>query len=64
MVIINMSFFDYKHVMYQHAVNDEYYVLVFKNLEQQTSRKPHGLVGNWILHHDNARRHVATSVQK
>lgn len=68
--VMMIIFFDHKGVIYQHAVppkttvNGEYYVSVLKILRQHISRKRHELVGNWTLHHDNARPHVATSVQQ
>ena len=60
--------FDHKGIIYQHSVppktimNGEYYVSVLKILHQHISRKRQELIGNWILHHDNARPHVITSV--
>ena len=63
-------FFDHECVIYQHdlspktTVKSEYYISVLKILRQHISRKRHELLGNWTLHHDNARPHVATSVKK
>ena len=63
-------FFDRKDVIYylvvtlKTIVNGEYYVSVLKILQQYISRKRYELLGNWTLYPDNARQHVATSVQQ
>ncbi len=61
-----ITFFDYKGMVYTHSVprgqtvNGDYYKQVLTTLmNDHISRKRPELRGNWKLHHDNARPHIA-----
>ncbi|GFV86614.1 histone-lysine N-methyltransferase SETMAR [Trichonephila clavipes] len=54
--------------LYQHAVkpgttvNDSYYTNVLQRMEQHVKRKRPLLQNGFLLHHDNARPHIARCV--
>ena len=67
--VLMFIFFDSRGPVYQHAVppktkiNAEYYKSVLEKLLRHIRTKRPELKGTWVLHHNNARPHVAKVVQ-
>ncbi|GFW08642.1 histone-lysine N-methyltransferase SETMAR [Trichonephila clavipes] len=65
---MTIFFFYYGGIVYQHAVepgttvNDSYYANVLRTMVQQVKRKRPLLRNRFLLHHDNARPHIASCV--
>lgn len=67
--VMVISFFDIHGMVYQHvvpahtSVTGQYYRDVLKTLQVHIRRKrPHFREAGWMLHHDNARPHIANVV--
>ncbi len=66
--VILCVFFDAQGVIYQHVVppktkiNAIYYVQVFGSLQKHINKNRPEIVRSWILHQNNVRPHVASSV--
>ncbi|GFW60338.1 histone-lysine N-methyltransferase SETMAR [Trichonephila clavipes] len=66
--VMTIYFFYYEGIMYQHAVksgtavNDSYYANVMRTMVQYVKRKRPLLRNGFLLHHDNARPHIARCV--
>jgi histone-lysine N-methyltransferase SETMAR len=68
--VMIITFFDIRGMVYQHVVqkgqtvNACYYIKVLERLCEHIRRKrPELREGGWLLHHDNARPHVARIVR-
>ncbi len=63
-----MAFFDWQDLVYQHFVSQDlridrwYYLKVLQKVREHTAKKRPHLKKGWVLHHDNARPHVAKEV--
>ncbi|GFV25144.1 histone-lysine N-methyltransferase SETMAR [Trichonephila clavipes] len=65
---MTIIFYYYEGIVYQHAVkpgttvNGSYYANVLRTMVQHVRRKSPLLLNGFLLHHDNARPHIARCV--